>query len=770
MSGIVNPYIAGNPVTGTEMFFGRDDVFTFVQKALIGQHRDNVLVLYGQRRTGKTSVLYQMHRHLDPRYLCIFIDLHGLALEGLNGFVWELANTIARALHRDYQIELPRLKQRAEFMADARSSFENDFLQQVWSAIGDRHVLLMLDEAIRLQEQIHAGKLEKEVFEYLRHLMQHHEHLNFLFSLGSGLEEMEKEYAFLFSVGLYKKVTFLEREAAIALITQPVKDCYRVEPAAIDRILQITSGHAYYTQLLCHSLFNRWQQNHQTLITVQAVDAILDEVAERGLAVLKHVWEESTPGEKAVLAGLAAAMGDHTRPIGPQEITRAWTSHAVTLPESERSKAIQSLIARDVIVGRDKYEFAIDLQRIWVEKYERLEWVKEEIAGDVQHWQARPGAQPRPRAFLRTRTGFILTASIFAAVLILATLLLQAVNAPHPDNLDRQTLGAQGTLSATAGSNNGNANPTGAASNVSGLALADNAIWAVTDGGLVRWNSDGTGRAFDIRDFNFPGNEPQSIVAAPDGTLWIGAGGAAQVRPEGDGLQYQGYYNKDDGLGTGEVRTLMSDTDGSIWAGGPKQTRSPLSHFAADSGTWRTDEIPMDSPVLQGVELNIQSLLRSRDGALWLGLQHDGILRWDGKEWTHFGKAQGVEQGGDANRRIRRLLQDRNGTIWAAASDQGLLRFDPAQGSWQQTAVLQDNAPIHTITEFADGQLWVGGDGLVAYSTDGGQRWTQAGSASDGIGTGIDGIAQDATGRVWIGAYHGGISIYDRGRWKQLQR
>jgi uncharacterized protein YkwD len=388
MPDIVNPYIAGNPVTGTEMFFGRDDVFTFVQQALTGQHRDNVIVLYGQRRTGKTSVLYQMHRHLDPRYLCVLIDLHGLALKGLSGFVWELANTIVNALRKDYQIELPRLKNRTEFLADARNLFENDFLPQIWAAIGERHVLLMLDEAIRLQEQIQAGELEIEIFEYLRHLMQHHERLNFLFSLGSGLEEMEKEYAFLFSVGLYKKISFLERGAATALITQPVKDCYQVEPAAIDRIMQITSGHAYYTQLVCHSLFNRWQQEQQPQITARAVNAILDEVVERGLAVLKHVWEESTPGEKAVLAGLAAVMGDRNQPIKPQVINRAWQQHAVTLPDSERAKAIQSLIARDVIVGQDKYEFAVELQRIYLLRYERLEWVKEEIAPALREWRA----------------------------------------------------------------------------------------------------------------------------------------------------------------------------------------------------------------------------------------------------------------------------------------------------------------------------------------------------------------------------------------------
>jgi AAA+ ATPase superfamily predicted ATPase len=64
----VNPYIAGSPVTGTEMFFGREDVFSFVRRNLTGRHRDTPIVLYGQRRTGKTSVLYQMSRHLDPRY------------------------------------------------------------------------------------------------------------------------------------------------------------------------------------------------------------------------------------------------------------------------------------------------------------------------------------------------------------------------------------------------------------------------------------------------------------------------------------------------------------------------------------------------------------------------------------------------------------------------------------------------------------------------------------------------------------------------------
>ncbi|MBI4674032.1 MAG: hypothetical protein HY741_20490 [Chloroflexi bacterium] len=393
----VNPYIAGSPVTGAEMFFGRQDVFAFILQALVGKHRDNVIVLYGQRRTGKTSALYQMPRRLDARYVCVFIDLHGLALEGLDGFLWELANSIMRGLRRDYRVELPPLARDA-FHANPRHAFENEFLPQVWSALGERHLLLMLDEAIRLQEQVQARKLEPETFAYLRYLMQHHERLNFLFALGKGLESMTQEYASLFSVGLYKKISFLGRDAALALITQPVQEFYRVADAARERILQITSGHPYYTQLLCHSIFNRWQHTRAAEIDAADVEAVVEETVERGLAVLKHVWEESAPAEKALLAGAAAAMGGapgSNQPVTPDAIAHALKQQNIVVPSAERTQAYKSLLARDVLSGGEHFCFAVDLQRIWICKYARPEWIRDEIAAAVRQWSVSPPPPPR---------------------------------------------------------------------------------------------------------------------------------------------------------------------------------------------------------------------------------------------------------------------------------------------------------------------------------------------------------------------------------------
>ena len=48
----INPYVAGNPVGDSPAFVGRADVLRRAQ--------DNAIVLYGQRRIGKTSILQHL--------------------------------------------------------------------------------------------------------------------------------------------------------------------------------------------------------------------------------------------------------------------------------------------------------------------------------------------------------------------------------------------------------------------------------------------------------------------------------------------------------------------------------------------------------------------------------------------------------------------------------------------------------------------------------------------------------------------------------------
>ena len=353
------------------MFFGRDDVFDFIRQNLVGPHSNNPIVLYGQRRLGKTSVLYQMHRHLDAGYWCVFIDLHGLDLSSMANLMRGIATAISANLRRDHQIvvEVPN---QAAFAADPASAFEMMFLDQVLAVLGGNQLVLMLDEAIRLDEEVRAGRLDRGIFAYLRHLMQHGQRLNFIFSLGSGIEEMAKDYALLFNGSLYHRISFLKPQAARDLIIRPAQDRYRVTDQAADLILKITSGHPYYTQLVCHCLFDAWMQGTADTIEASDVHGVLAEAIELGSANLTYIWQDSTQEEQVFMAGLAAAMSGESTPVTVKQVRKAWGRVAVNVPSQEITRAVRGLIAREVIAGGDRYSFTVDLQRLWIDKHRQI--------------------------------------------------------------------------------------------------------------------------------------------------------------------------------------------------------------------------------------------------------------------------------------------------------------------------------------------------------------------------------------------------------------
>lgn len=435
----VNPYIAGAPVSGAEMFYGRDDVFAFIQHKLIGQHQDTPIVLKGERRSGKTSVLYQVHRHLDQTYRCVTVDLHGLSLNGIADLLKGLATSISDSLLRDYNLSiLPPGRDALE--ADPRAAFESVFLSAVLAALGQDHLVLMLDEVVRLDEEIRAGRLDRDVFSYLRHLIQHHPRLNFIFSLGSGLEEMQKDYAFMFSAAMYHQISFLEKPVAYKLITEPVRGHFEVLPDAVDTILMLTSGHPYYTQLVCHSLFDRWvsQAPKPTSMTADDVHAVLGEAIELGSPNLTFVWQDSTREEKAAMAAMAAAMRPGPHSVTSRAILRVGRKAGVPLSERNLSAALRSLASREIITRIEPYSFTVDLQRLWLDKHRPLPWLKDELAQEKPAYDSTPLLK---RGKYIQRMIFATTAIALVAVIYFVTPLgNQAGNSATP--------GGNGTISA----------------------------------------------------------------------------------------------------------------------------------------------------------------------------------------------------------------------------------------------------------------------------------------------------------------------------------
>jgi|GEM_PF-1091999 len=374
MDEIINPYIAGAPVTEQRMFFGREDVFDWIERSLSGQYADHILVVHGQRRVGKTSVLKQLPNRLPKRYIPVFFDLQGRTHTTLDRFLWWLSREIVRVLKQDRGIAISP-PDKDLFTKDIEY-FESRFLPELKPVLGDDGILLLtFDEFDNLEESEIKEVLAQPLIDHLRRMMGS-PNVNFIFSIGSSgrkLENMQANYTEFFKTALYRKISFLTRDDAHRLITMPVQGMIDYESDAVQHIFEIVSGHPYFTQLICHELFSQCQKTGGRIIKLDDVKSVLDDVVERGTVNLKFVWDEASDLEKWSLASLSQMEGNRDTRAVAEYLTR----QRVRYNQQALDSALLHLREKDVL--KDDHRFVNQLLQIWLKKNRPIEQVREEL-------------------------------------------------------------------------------------------------------------------------------------------------------------------------------------------------------------------------------------------------------------------------------------------------------------------------------------------------------------------------------------------------------
>jgi hypothetical protein len=160
-------YVVGVPlILESKVFKGRRDVFVMLERELTGiaESRPSLL-LYGARRSGKTSVLRQLPARLGPDYVPVEIDLQsGATASGPTGLMGYIAGRIVDNAVNFRRVRLPALKP-AALEADPYLAFLN-WLGEAEKTLGSKKILLNLDEYERLQEMVLDGRLDQRVFNW----------------------------------------------------------------------------------------------------------------------------------------------------------------------------------------------------------------------------------------------------------------------------------------------------------------------------------------------------------------------------------------------------------------------------------------------------------------------------------------------------------------------------------------------------------------------------------------------------------------------------
>ncbi|MEM1182478.1 MAG: AAA family ATPase [Acidobacteriota bacterium] len=389
-----NPYVVGRPLTEEDVFIGRADIFERLDASLHGAHQDNVVVLIGQRRMGKTSILRRLGPHLGDSYLPVLIDLQGMLGRGEAPFLHEIAVTICDELNEvGLAIDDPDY---ASFQADPGSAFRRGFLRQACRLLGDRRLLLVFDEFEVLEERIAGGDLDRKVLPYFRSLMQHERQVSFIFAGTHRLEELTGDYwGVLFNLAVYLQVGHLPEQEVERLFVEPTEGYFEIDPLALEKTWRITGGHPHFSQLLARGLVEHRNREQLSYVTVGEIGTIASQVVEQQQLHITYLWDEASRSERLLLLAIAALLEqDGTATLA--------TAHRYLvgrrIEPGDLPAAGRSLVGREILVeSGGQLRFRMELLRRWLERHRDLESMMLSEPGGFQREPTRE--TPRPERF-----------------------------------------------------------------------------------------------------------------------------------------------------------------------------------------------------------------------------------------------------------------------------------------------------------------------------------------------------------------------------------
>jgi hypothetical protein len=370
-----NPFEYGGVVGGTA-FCNRKQEVTDLTRAMANSEK---LFLYSERRLGKTSLIHSALSTLSRNdYATTYVDLW--ATDGEASFVTATAKAITESLGRNTEQLLETAKRLFTRLApsvtvDSEGQPKIAFgmssdrtpdpeLEEVLQAPmkiatqGRKRVAVVFDEVQRILEY-GDDRVERR----LRSIIQKQEAVSYIF-LGSRkhlIQQMflDKSRPLYRSAGHYP-LGAISSVDWLPFIAAKFRDAEKqISDEVILEVCQLTEGHPFYTQHLCHAL---WEQcDVGGTVTPALIKTGVKLLLERESYAYTAMWESLPLSQRRFLRGLALSA----RGVKPFSAEFLRIHHVGSASSAQR--AAQGLLHRDLI-DRDNGSFLITDRffRIWI--------------------------------------------------------------------------------------------------------------------------------------------------------------------------------------------------------------------------------------------------------------------------------------------------------------------------------------------------------------------------------------------------------------------
>lgn len=395
-----SPYVVGTPIDRPSMFYGRTDILGQIARGLRTEGPASVILLEGNRRTGKTSILKHVLKSPEMcewvRVYCSFQSTEGgRNVPGVpTGEVfYSIARELIMAIHESgnacnipgvgiLDSALSRVELRHLLLTKLHPIFEGSapfehllvIIEAAIEAVSPKRILLMLDEFDKLQEGIDNKITSPQLPENIRYIFHTYSQLSGILTGSRRIKRLRDEYwSALFGIGSVVSVSALDEHAARSLVTQPVEGRLVFAPAAVDQVLHLTAGQPFLIQSLCHRVFELCAGSNERNVTTSTVDS----AAERMVADNEHfrtLWDYIRSDRRRYIVCLVDRLHGGSNRITLAFLTEKLEQEGISYKDNlGLAHDLDELRELEVIqLGEEQFEptyrITIPLLSLWIHK------------------------------------------------------------------------------------------------------------------------------------------------------------------------------------------------------------------------------------------------------------------------------------------------------------------------------------------------------------------------------------------------------------------
>lgn len=366
-----NPFDISRPATA-ERFYGRSEETKMMQRELCDSEQGKALILYGPRRSGKSSICKNfLESQVKPPYWGVLFSLQNTMQETEETILIQLADEVCRQFHEQLQRPAPDWQQYSN--SDPQIRFKR-ILQDCIVQVPGTRLVLALDEFGGALDSYENQILEQRFFIFWKDLMNEIPQLSLILALPSSAHSTlsSKKFANTFSFAQPLPVQFLDTESAKQLLVDPLQDQHiAIHPNTVALAVTLTGGSPYYMTLIGQQLIQQLNRDpNKQVVNDKDLRLVVEHFIESGsnnqnFAFLRRELQNNY--ELSLLETMVEITSNTTQP----EVQLKKIAGRLNLPLPVVRRYLDRL--RNGLILQENgpssnpyYSFAIELVRRWL--------------------------------------------------------------------------------------------------------------------------------------------------------------------------------------------------------------------------------------------------------------------------------------------------------------------------------------------------------------------------------------------------------------------